>query len=109
MAGLDQAILETSAIIGEKIAVGRVITFDGTTATYLHRRSADLPPQMGVVVEYTGPDADAARNAAMQAAAMRPRTESGIVSRTRAPLSSGDGRASSTGRHRPHGDLLSRV
>ena len=69
---VDQAILETSAIIGEKIAVGRIVTFDGATATYLHRRSADLPPQMGVVVEYTGPSADAARNAAMQAAAMRP-------------------------------------
>lgn len=69
---VEQAILETSAIIGEKIAVGRILTFDGTTATYLHRRSADLPPQMGVVVEYTGPSEDAARNAAMQAAAMRP-------------------------------------
>jgi elongation factor Ts len=69
---VEQAIAETSAIIGEKIAVGRIVTFDGATATYLHRRSADLPPQMGVVVEYTGPSADAARNAAMQAAAMRP-------------------------------------
>ena len=69
---VEQAIAETSAIIGEKIAVGRIVTFDGATATYLHRRSADLPPQMGVIVEYTGPDADAARNAAMQAAAMRP-------------------------------------
>jgi len=69
---VEQAIAETSAIIGEKIAVGRIVTFEGATATYLHRRSADLPPQMGVVVEYTGPSADAARNAAMQAAAMRP-------------------------------------
>ena len=69
---VEQALLEASAIIGEKIVVGRLVTFDGTTATYLHRRSADLPPQMGVVVEYTGPSADAARNAAMQAAAMRP-------------------------------------
>ena len=38
---------------------------------YLHRRAADLPPAVGVLVEYDGSDEDAARGAAMQVAAMR--------------------------------------
>jgi elongation factor Ts len=58
--------------IGEKIEVGRVAVFDGPVVTYLHRRAADLPPAVGVMVEYAGADADAARVAAMQVAAMRP-------------------------------------
>ena len=37
----------------------------------MHRRSSDLPPAVGVLVEYDG-DAEAARGAAMQIAAMRP-------------------------------------
>ena len=37
----------------------------------MHKRAADLPPAVGVLVEYDG-DADAARGAAMQIAAMRP-------------------------------------
>jgi elongation factor Ts len=62
---------EFSAKLAEKLEVGKVAVFDGTTATYLHRRSADLPPAVGVVVEYTGDDADAARAIAMQVAALR--------------------------------------
>ena len=58
--------------IGEKIELGRVAYFDGPTVVYLHRRAADLPPAVGVLVEYEGDDADAARGAAMQVAAMRP-------------------------------------
>src|SRR5688500_14937871 len=58
--------------IGEKIELGRVAHFDGSTVVYLHRRAADLPPAVGVLVEYEGDDADAARGAAMQVAAMRP-------------------------------------
>ena len=57
--------------IGEKIELGRVAYFEGPVVTYLHRRAADLPPAVGVLVEYDG-DADAARGAAMQVAAMRP-------------------------------------
>lgn len=70
---VTEAIEALAAIIGEKLAVGRVATFDGTTTSYLHRRSADLPPQVGVLVEFEGGDAEAARAAAMQVAAMRPR------------------------------------
>jgi elongation factor Ts len=58
--------------IGEKIELGRVAYFEGSTVVYLHRRAADLPPAVGVLVEYEGDDAEAARGAAMQVAAMRP-------------------------------------
>jgi elongation factor Ts len=58
--------------IGEKIELGGVAVFDGSVATYLHRRASDLPPAVGVLVEYTGDDVTAARGAAMQVASMRP-------------------------------------
>ena len=58
--------------IGEKIELGRVAYFEGPTVVYLHRRAADLPPAVGVLVEYEGDDAEAARGAAMQVAPMRP-------------------------------------
>ncbi|MEI5675815.1 MULTISPECIES: translation elongation factor Ts [unclassified Nocardioides] len=57
--------------IGEKIELGQYVHFDGPVVAYLHKRAADLPPAVGVLVEYDG-DADAARAAAMQVAAMRP-------------------------------------
>jgi elongation factor Ts len=60
-----------SAVIGEKLELGQVAVFDGDAAIYLHRRSEDLPPQVGVMVEYTG-NVDVARAVAMQIAAMRP-------------------------------------
>jgi elongation factor Ts len=58
--------------IGEKIELGRVAVIDGPVATYMHRRASDLPPAVGVLVEYSGDANDAARGAAMQVAAMRP-------------------------------------
>ena len=65
-------VVEGLAIsIGEKIELGRYAFFDGPVVAYLHKRAADLPPAVGVLVEYDG-DADAARGAAMQIAAMRP-------------------------------------
>src|SRR5688500_8582035 len=57
--------------IGEKIELGQYAAFDGEVVAYMHKRAADLPPAVGVLVEYTG-DAAAARGAAMQIAAMRP-------------------------------------
>jgi elongation factor Ts len=70
-------IQEFSAKIGEKIVVNRFADLDGTVAVYLHRKAQDLPPQVGVLVEYTGKsdeagDADA-RGVGMQIAAMRPK------------------------------------
>ena len=43
-----------------------------SVASYMHRRASDLPPQVGVLVEFEGADLEAARAAAMQIAAMRP-------------------------------------
>jgi elongation factor Ts len=70
-------ILEFSAKIGEKIVINRLAVLDGTVAVYLHRKAQDLPPQVGVLVEYSGRtdeagDADA-RGVGMQIAAMRPK------------------------------------
>ncbi|MEE6306764.1 translation elongation factor Ts [Plantactinospora veratri] len=71
------AVQEQSAKIGEKLVLNRFAAVDGTAAVYLHRKAQDLPPQVGVLVEYTGKadeagDADA-RAVAMQIAAMRPK------------------------------------
>jgi elongation factor Ts len=70
-------IQEQSVKIGEKLVLNRFAKLDGTTAIYLHRKSQDLPPAVGVLVEYSGKtdeagDADA-RGVAMQIAAMRPK------------------------------------
>jgi elongation factor Ts len=66
-----------SAKIGEKLVVNRFAVLDGDVAIYLHRKSPDLPPQVGVAVEYTGKADEAAesdaRGIAMQIAAMRPK------------------------------------
>ncbi|NIJ13575.1 elongation factor Ts [Saccharomonospora amisosensis] len=70
---VNELIQELSAKIGEKLELRRVAVFDGKVSTYLHRRGAGLPPAVGVLVEYTGDDADAARNAALQVAALKPR------------------------------------
>ena len=68
---------ESSATIGEKLVVNRFAILDGNVAVYMHRKSADLPPQVGVAVQYAGKDdeagADDARAIAMQIAAMRPK------------------------------------
>jgi elongation factor Ts len=70
---VSEAIEELSARIGEKLQLRRVAVLDGTVTSYLHRRSADLPPAVGVLVSYTGEPEDAARAAAMQVAALKPR------------------------------------
>jgi elongation factor Ts len=68
-----EKISALAAVIGEKLELGRVAAFSGTTATYLHRRATDLPPAVGVLVEFAGDNHDAARAVGMQIAAMRPR------------------------------------
>ncbi len=70
---VEESIHALAAIIGEKLELRRAVKLDGTVATYLHKKASDLPPQVGVLVEFTGADADAARGAAMQVAAMRPK------------------------------------
>ncbi|MER7415521.1 translation elongation factor Ts [Micromonospora peucetia] len=71
-------VQEQSAKIGEKLVLNRFAKLDGTTAVYLHRKSQDLPPAVGVLVQYTGTAGDEAvdsdaRGVAMQIAAMRPK------------------------------------
>ena len=68
---VGEVVEKLAVSIGEKIELGRYVHFDGPVVAYLHKRAADLPPTVGVLVEYDG-DADAARGAAMQIAAMRP-------------------------------------
>jgi elongation factor Ts len=67
-----QAVSELSGIIGEKLELGSFAHVPGEVVVYLHSRSADLPPAIGVLVGYDG-DADVARSVALQIAAMKPR------------------------------------
>src|SRR5919112_3142159 len=62
-----------SARIGEKLVLSKFVVFDGRTATYLHKRATDLPPAIGVAVQYSGGTEEAARSLAMHIAAARPR------------------------------------
>ncbi|KLI05910.1 elongation factor Ts [Mycolicibacterium conceptionense] len=72
---VEQAIADLSAKIGEKLELRRAAYFDGTVETYLHKRAADLPPAVGVLVEYTADDAEkgkeAAHSVALQIAALK--------------------------------------
>jgi elongation factor Ts len=74
---VEQVIAELSAKIGEKLELRRVAYFDGTVETYLHKRAADLPPGVGVLVEYTGggtaAEKEAAHAVALQIAALKAR------------------------------------
>ena len=58
-------INDEAAILGEKIELRRIARLTGDSfEIYLHKTSKDLPPQVGVVVAYTGSDADTARSIA---------------------------------------------
>ncbi|WP_228002832.1 translation elongation factor Ts [Nocardia australiensis] len=71
---VDDTVQAMAAKIGEKLELRRVVAFDGQVATYLHKRASDLPPAVGVLVEYTGAGdtaADTARAVGMQVAALK--------------------------------------
>ena len=75
---MQEVVDEANATLGEKIEVRRFAQFDdGYVAVYLHRTSPDLPPQVGVLVEFDAADGDeAARTAkdiAQHIAAFSPR------------------------------------
>jgi elongation factor Ts len=58
-------IEDQAAIIGEKVELRRVAKLSGDHfAIYLHKTNKDLPPQVGVVVAYSGKDAETARSVA---------------------------------------------
>lgn len=62
---VDQLIADEAAIIGEKVELRRVRTLTGDHfEVYLHKTSKDLPPQVGVVLAYSGDDAETARSLA---------------------------------------------
>ncbi|HEY0258262.1 MAG TPA: translation elongation factor Ts [Lacisediminihabitans sp.] len=65
----DQTVAELigdeAAILGEKLELRRVALVTGEKfAVYLHKTNKDLPPQVGVVVGYSGDDAETARSIA---------------------------------------------
>jgi elongation factor Ts len=77
---VGETVEAESAKIGEKVVVNRFAVLDGQIAVYMHRKSPDLPPQVGVAVEFAGTGGasdearlDDARSVAMQIAAMRPK------------------------------------
>jgi elongation factor Ts len=58
-------ISDEAAILGEKIVLRRVAVVSGEKfAVYLHKTNKDLPPQVGVVVGYSGDDVETARSIA---------------------------------------------
>ncbi len=69
-----ELITEANATIGEKIEVRRVARLEAThVASYLHRTSPDLPPQIGVLVATDSDGSqDVAKDVAMHIAAMAP-------------------------------------
>ncbi|HEV7421097.1 MAG TPA: translation elongation factor Ts [Mycobacterium sp.] len=68
---VEQAVADLSAKIGEKLELRRVAYFDGNVETYLHKRAADLPPAVGVLVEYTGGSSAESSTAAAHAVALQ--------------------------------------
>lgn len=71
---LSDVVSEAAATIGEKIEVRRVAQATGAhVASYLHRTSPDLPPQLGVLIALDSAETDEiARDVAMHIAAMAP-------------------------------------
>ncbi|MDR1356021.1 MAG: translation elongation factor Ts [Propionibacteriaceae bacterium] len=69
---VDDTIAALVAKIGEKIELSEVAWFGGKTEAYLHQRSKDLPPQVGVLVEYEGNAPDFMHGVALQIASMAP-------------------------------------
>ena len=67
-----ELLTEANAAIGEKIEVRRVARLEAPhVASYLHRTSPDLPPQIGVLVATDGVG-EVAKDVAMHIAAMAP-------------------------------------
>ncbi|MBO0842371.1 MAG: elongation factor Ts [Nocardioides sp.] len=67
---VGETVEELARTIGEKIELGQVAYFEGETTVYLHKKASDLPPSLGVLVQYEGDEA-AAKQAAQQAAALK--------------------------------------
>jgi len=67
------AINDEAAIMGEKVERRRVASVeDAKVDAYLHRTSKDLPPQVGVLVAYSGANDETAHDVAVHIAAFSP-------------------------------------
>jgi elongation factor Ts len=70
---VQDAINDEAAIMGEKVELRKVGSLkDAAVDAYMHRTSKDLPPQVGVLVAYSGSDADTAHDVAVHIAAFSP-------------------------------------
>jgi len=70
---VQDAINDEAAIMGEKVELRKVGSLkDAAVDAYMHRTSKDLPPQVGVLVAYTGSDAETAHDVAVHIAAFSP-------------------------------------
>ena len=66
-------INDEAAIMGEKVELRKVaVVKDAAVDAYLHRTSKDLPPQVGVLLAYSGADAETAHDVAVHIAAFSP-------------------------------------
>jgi elongation factor Ts len=62
---VEQLINDEAAILGEKFELRRLTKLEGDSfEVYMHRTNKDLPPQVGVVLAYSGDDAETARGIA---------------------------------------------
>ncbi|GGO47973.1 elongation factor Ts [Streptomyces daqingensis] len=65
---------EANANLGEKIVLDRFAQYSGDfVASYLHRTSPDLPPQVGVLVQLDKENAEIAKDVAQHIAAFAPK------------------------------------
>lgn len=70
---VSDVINDEAAIMGEKVELRRVASIkDAAIDAYLHRTSKDLPPQVGVLVAYSGADSVTAHDVAVHIAAFSP-------------------------------------
>jgi elongation factor Ts len=70
---VQDAINDEAAIMGEKVELRKVGSLkDAAVDAYMHRTSKDLPPQVGVLVAFSGADADTAHDVAVHIAAFSP-------------------------------------
>jgi elongation factor Ts len=68
-----ELIEENSAVLGEKIELGRVAKLTGPqVVSYLHKTSPDLPPQLGVLVVLSAENAGVGKDVAQHIAAFAP-------------------------------------
>lgn len=67
------AIIDEAAIMGEKVELRKLsVVSDENIDAYLHRTSKDLPPQVGVLLAFSGSDVETAHDVAVHIAAFSP-------------------------------------